>query len=411
MGGQQFLAGETLVDMRLLNRITALDHDRGLITVEAGIEWPTLIAGYLALQRERDPSREPRWEIAQKQTGADTLTLGGALSANAHGRGLTMPPIVHDVESFILVNARGELITCSRSENAELFSLAIGGYGLFGVIVTVTLRLCERLPVRRVVRLIDIDDAVNAARRRIDAGFIYGDFQFDIDPNSPEFLTKGVFSCYEPALDARPPTAPARELAADDWEQLLLLAHTEKAKPFGWYAQHYIATDGQLYWSDTHQLGIYLEGYHERIDAALASPCRCSEMISEVYLPHDRLVDFLHDAARLLFDHTRHKSKRARVEETAVAELERGDHQKRHERKRHEGRAETRPKFLRLSGEPFVGRRHLFGGPVAHQSCNWKRHDFNPLGMHQRECSSGSKDSIDRARNCLATRSHRDHLM
>ncbi len=300
MGAQQFLAGETLVDMRSLDRVLAFDGERGLVTAEAGIEWPALIDGYLALQRERDPFNEPRWGIAQKQTGADTLTLGGALSANAHGRGLTMPPIVHDVESFTLVNARGELVACSRTDNAELFALAIGGYGLFGVIVTVTLRLCPRVPVRRVVRLIDIDDAVNAARRRIDAGFIYGDFQFDVDPASPGFLTKGVFSCYEPAPDAIPPAAPTRELSADNWEELLLLAHTDKARAFGLYAQHYIATDGQLYWSDTHQLGIYLAGYHERIDAQLASPCRCSEMISEVYVPHDRLVDFLHEAARML---------------------------------------------------------------------------------------------------------------
>lgn len=176
MGGQQFLEGETLLDMRGLDRILAFDSDRGLVTAEAGIEWPELIAGYLALQTQRDPLREPQWGIAQKQTGADRLTLGGALSANAHGRGLTMPPIVHDVECFTLVNARGDLVTCSRTDHADVFALAIGGYGLFGVIVTVTLRLCPRVPVRRVVRLIDIDDAVNAARRRIDAGFIYGDF-------------------------------------------------------------------------------------------------------------------------------------------------------------------------------------------------------------------------------------------
>ncbi len=300
MGGQQFLSGETLLDMRALSRILAFDSDRGLVTAEAGIEWPALINGYLAVQRERDPTREPRWGIAQKQTGADTLTLGGALSANAHGRGLTMAPIVHDVECLTLVNAQGELVACSRSENADLFSLAIGGYGLFGVIVTVTLRLCQRLPVRRVVRLIDIDDAVNAARRRIDAGFLYGDFQFDVDPASPGFLTKGVFSCYEPAPEANPPAAPTRELSAHDWEELLLLAHTDKARAFGLYAQHYISTDGQLYWSDTHQLGVYLNGYHERIDAQLASTSRCSEMISEIYVPHDRLVDFLHDAARML---------------------------------------------------------------------------------------------------------------
>jgi FAD/FMN-containing dehydrogenase len=165
MGGQQFLSNAQLIDMRSLSRVIALDMERGLLTVEAGIQWPALIEGAHALQRAHAPTQEPHWGIAQKQTGADALTLGGALSANAHGRGLTMPPIVHDVESFTLIDARGASVLCSRSDNAELFSLAIGGYGLFGVIVTITLRLCARVAVRRVVRMIDIDDAANAALR------------------------------------------------------------------------------------------------------------------------------------------------------------------------------------------------------------------------------------------------------
>ena len=299
MGGQQFAAGCALIDMRAMARVLAMDHDRGLVTAEAGITWPALMDGYLAMQRAEEPGQDPRWGIAQKQTGADHLTLGGALAANAHGRGLTMPPIVADVESFRMVDAGGNLIQCSRTEHAETFSLAIGGYGLFGVMTDVTLRLVPRVPVRRVVRLIDIDDAVHAARRRIDAGFTYGDFQFDIDPASRDFLTKGVFSCYEPVPDAVPP-AHANELSAKDWERLLLLAHTDKPAAFARYAQHYLATDGQLYWSDTHQLGTYLDGYHDRIDAALGSACRCSEMISELYVPHERLIDFLHAAARML---------------------------------------------------------------------------------------------------------------
>ena len=299
MGGQQFLAQHRLLDMRGMSRVLDMDMERGLVTAEAGIEWPALIDGYMSMQRALEPGCEPRWGIRQKQTGADNLTLGGALSANAHGRGLTMPPIVADVESFSLVGPDGEVRRCSRSENADLFSLAIGGYGLFGAIADVTLRLSPRVPVRRVVRLIDIDDAVNAARRRIEAGFLFGDFQLDIDPGSPEFLTKGVFSCYEPLPGARPP-AEVRGLSAKDWESLLLLAHIDKSKAFTRYAQHYLETDGQVYWSDTHQLGTYLDGYHERLDAALNSPCRCSEMISELYVPHDRLVDFLRASARML---------------------------------------------------------------------------------------------------------------
>ncbi len=210
-----------------------------------------------------------------------------------------MPPIVHDVESFTLIDARGASVLCSRTANAELFSLAIGGYGLFGVIVTITLRLCPRVALRRVARVIDIDDAANAARRRVEAGFLYGDFQFDIDPNSPEFLTKGVFSCYQPVAGATVPDA-VHELAPEDWERLLLLAHIDKNEAFRRYAQHYVATDGQLYWSDTHQLGVYLDGYHERLDALMHASCKASELITEIYVPHERLIDLLHAAAQML---------------------------------------------------------------------------------------------------------------
>jgi len=300
MGGQQFLTDQTLLDMRGLCDVASMDLDAGTITARAGISWPALIDAYLSIQRERRPGEEPRWGIAQKQTGADHLSLGGALSANAHGRGLRMKPLVGDVESFTLMNARGELVQCSRSINAELFRAVIGGYGLFGPIVDVTLRLARRVKMRRVVRVIDIEDAVNAAERRINDGCLYGDFQFDVDPASPEFLTKGVFACYQPVADDTPLPPAKRELSRDAWTELLYLAHVDKRRGFERYAQHYLSTDGQIYWSDLHQLAVYTDGYHEELDRRLKAACRGSEMITELFVPPDRLVDFLRAAARML---------------------------------------------------------------------------------------------------------------
>src|SRR5690606_13412162 len=66
------------------------------------------------------------------------------------------------------------------------------------------------------------------------------------------------------------------------------------------YAQHYLATDGQIYWSDEHQSAVYTEGYHAELDRRLGAPCRGSEMITELYVPPERLVGFLHGAARML---------------------------------------------------------------------------------------------------------------
>ena len=300
MGGQQFLDGQALLDMRGLSRVRSVDCTRGLVTAEAGIDWPTLIESYLQEQEAAAPGVPPRWGIAQKQTGADRLTLGGALSANAHGRGLLMKPMVGDVESFTLMNAQGELVDCSRERNSQLFAAAIGGYGLFGPIVDVTLRLAPRIKLRRVVRVIDIEDAIQAVRRRIDAGYLYGDFQFDVDPASPEFLTKGVFSCYQPVADDTPMPDSVRGLSSEAWAELLYLAHIDKKAAFDRYAQHYVATDGQIYWSDLHQLSSYSDGYHEPLDRRLDAPARGSEMITELYVPPDQLTDFLRASARLL---------------------------------------------------------------------------------------------------------------
>ena len=149
MGGQQFGADTLLVDLRSLNQVRAFDAERGTITVDAGVEWPALVAALV----ERQQGRARQWGIAQKQTGADRLTIGGALSANAHGRGLKMAPFVGDIESFDLVDAAGALRRCGRTENRELFQLAIGGYGLFGAITSVTLRLTPRRKVRRLVEV------------------------------------------------------------------------------------------------------------------------------------------------------------------------------------------------------------------------------------------------------------------
>jgi len=294
MGGQQFATDSICIDARSLDRVISFDRERGLIEAEAGIQWPKLIRTYLDAQRDS----ATQWGIAQKQTGADTFTLGGSLSSNVHGRGLAMKPLISNIESFTMVNADGKSIRCSRDENGELFRVAIGGYGLFGLIDSVTLRLVPRKKLRRVVEIIRADDLPKRFGERIAQKFLYGDFQFSVDEKSPEFLQRGVFSCYQP-IDEHEPIVAKKELRDDDWLDLLRLAYTNRQKAFERYSDYYLSTNGQTYWSDTNQLSAYLPNYARKIREQIGGE-ESSLIITEIYVPRSNLSDFLAQAAELL---------------------------------------------------------------------------------------------------------------
>ena len=297
MGGQQFVDGGVVLDTRPMGNVLEFDRDRGLLRVQAGIDWPGVVA---ALGATQDPADPTRWVIRQKQSGADRFTLGGTVSANGHGRGLGMAPLGADVEALEMVDADGRHRTLSREHDPELFSLVIGGYGLFGVITAVTLRLERFQLLQRVVEVRELDGVAEAFEERREAGFVFGDFQFSIDERSPEFLRRGVFSCYRPVDPATPIPAGQRVLSRDDWRRLLLLAHTDRAAVYRAYTEHYLHTDGQLYASDTLQMADYDDGYHQRLDSALGSAHPATEMISELYVPRPSLEQFMSRAAELL---------------------------------------------------------------------------------------------------------------
>jgi FAD/FMN-containing dehydrogenase len=202
-----------------------------------------------------------------------------------------------DLESLEVVTGDGDVVTCSRTERRELFRHVVGGYGLFGVVTAATLRLVPRQQVKRVVTLLDIDQLLEVLDRRVAEGCLYGDFQFATDPNDVGFLRSGVLSCYRTMERPQPIPARQRRLSQSDWNRLLELAHRDKRRAFEEFAAFYMSTSGQLYWTDTHQLNLYLESYHPALDARLGSCIRGSEMITEVYVPRRHLTEFM-DAAR-----------------------------------------------------------------------------------------------------------------
>src|SRR5690606_4869866 len=114
----------------------ALDETTDILHVGAGAKWNQVLP-YL---NERGKS------VAVMQSN-NSFSVGGSISVNCHGWQTGKPPIASTVESFRLMQADGTIVRCRRAEYLELFSLVLGGYGLFGIILDIDLRGVNNLPL------------------------------------------------------------------------------------------------------------------------------------------------------------------------------------------------------------------------------------------------------------------------
>ena len=81
---------------------------------------------------------------AVMQSNAD-FGVASTFCVNAHGWPVLYGPFGSTVRAIKLMLADGTILTCSRSENAELFGLAMGGYGYFGIILELEVDMVPNL--------------------------------------------------------------------------------------------------------------------------------------------------------------------------------------------------------------------------------------------------------------------------
>ena len=103
--------------------------------------------------------------------------------------------------------------------------------------------------------------------------------------------------CLTTSRESQP---PLNLLSEQDWRGLLYLSHADKARAFDEYAGFYMSTNGQTYDSDTFQLSQYIDDYHQELDRSLKAAVKCTETITELYVPLPSLADFMGAAAREL---------------------------------------------------------------------------------------------------------------
>lgn len=131
-GGHTYYPGGIMVDMKGYDNILDYDPARKTITVQSGATWEDI-------QKKVNPDHLAI-RVMQSQ---NIFTVGGSISVNAHGRDIRYGSLIDTVQSFRLLTPDGDIIHVSRAENSNLFPLVIGGYGLFGIILDVTLKLTD----------------------------------------------------------------------------------------------------------------------------------------------------------------------------------------------------------------------------------------------------------------------------
>ena len=131
MGGHTIYPNGIVLNM-LSYKQMELDASKNILTIGSGALWEDALK-YLDKYGK---------SIAIMQAFS-SFSIGGSISVNGHGWQKDVPPISASVISFTLMKDNGEIVNCSREENQELFKLVIGGYGLFGIVLDVKLKIVE----------------------------------------------------------------------------------------------------------------------------------------------------------------------------------------------------------------------------------------------------------------------------
>ena len=122
---------QILLDLRRINRILAWDPIQGVVRVEPGVSLSQLWQYIL----------EDGW-WPPVVTGTSATTVGGCAGMNVHGKNAYQVGTIGDhILEFDLMLPSGEIVTCSRDNNSDLFYAAIGGFGMLGIFTSITMQM------------------------------------------------------------------------------------------------------------------------------------------------------------------------------------------------------------------------------------------------------------------------------
>lgn len=282
MGGHTIAPDGVVIDMLPFDRMR-LDPAGPLLHAGAGARWSQVIP----FLNERGLS------VGVMQSNHD-FSVGGSLSVNCHGWQHDRPPIASTVEAFRLMTADGRVVRCSRTENTELFGLALGGYGLFGVILDTELRVVPNARYRPAAETVPVSRyAARFGEKAADARMAYG--RLCVAPGD-DFLRQSILTVFRDAPCPPVDIPPLHDLGYVGLRRAVYRSQIDSGagKEFRWRTERRLGDElGKLLVSRNQLLNeraaIYREGNADRTD-----------VLHEYFVPGDRFADFLERARTIL---------------------------------------------------------------------------------------------------------------
>ncbi|HLF79070.1 MAG TPA: FAD-binding oxidoreductase [Dehalococcoidia bacterium] len=124
-------ADGVLLETAGLHNLLAFDETTGLLTCESGVTLAEVLEFAV-----------PRGWFLPTTPGTKYVSVGGAIGNDIHGKNHHRAGAFgRHVPRFELLRSDGELLTCSASENSDLYRATIGGLGLTGLILQADVQL------------------------------------------------------------------------------------------------------------------------------------------------------------------------------------------------------------------------------------------------------------------------------
>lgn len=277
MGGQSLYRDSTTITFA--SDICMPDHTQRSFIARGGTRWSGII-------KKIDPlGFSPKVMQSNHDFG-----IAGTLSVNAHGWPAPHGPFGSTVRRLRLMLADGTVVTCSRDENAELFGLVVGGYGLFGIIIDADVEMTDNLllePRYEILSSRELGPRVAAyVANDPKLNMVYGRLSVD----RHHLLDESLLVTYRPLPsppNGLPPARPAGLLTKAAREIFRAQVGSEQVKNARWYLETILAPS-LISGSATRNTLL-----NEPASSLAGRDRFRTDILHEYFVPPERLGDFL----------------------------------------------------------------------------------------------------------------------